>query len=514
MKILTQLKSVLAVLSAIPLFHFGATRISALPGELVWSHFIGDVIYASPAIGPDGTIVVGAQDGSVYAFNPDGSTKWIAAVTDDWIDASPTIGTDGTVYTASWDGILYALNGADGSLKWKGGTGGFIIASPAIGPQGSVYVGSNDGLLYAFSSDGTLRWTSETSGSFDPVNGAPVLNNEGTIVYFGTDSGTLMALDTADGTLQWRFAAADLHPPGPDESAEISSAPSIAADGTLYVTSENGYLYALDPDGGLRWDYKAADSIRSSVVIAEPGTLYFAAQDGYLYALDTEGLQLWESFIGDVFYSTPALDQEGRIIAGGYAGSEATGAASRITAFSPDGDLIWEFVFPGYHDSSPNIAPDGSIIFGSHDGILYKLAGMAGLMEHSWPRVQGNRWQTGRSEPGRIPELIDYFPGITFSQDGWSHVPWFGSGWIHDRRLPWIQHVDHGILFIDSPSSSGTWFYDSRLSDWLYGTAAAPNYFFRQASRAWLYHIPGTAIDSGRWFYDFASEEWFSDLDY
>jgi len=489
-----------------------ASGISADPGDVIWSQVIGEILFSAPAIAADGTVIIGAQDGSLYAFNPDGSFKWSSAISSDWIDASATISTNGTVYTASWDGSVYALNASDGSLEWTRETGGFIVASPAIGPDGTVYVGSNDGFMYAFSPDGAVLWATDSSGALEPVNGAPVLNEEGSSLYFGTDSGTLYAINTADGSLRWSFAAADLHPPGSDESAEISSSPSVSAGGVIYVTSENGYLYALSANGELLWHYRAAESIRSSVVISETSELYFAAQDGYLYALDSEGFQLWEAFVGDVFYSTPALDRDGNIIVGGYAGSEATGAASRIVALNPDGDVLWEFLFSEYHDSSPNIAPDGSILFGAHNGILYKLEGTAPLLDEGWPRVQGNRWNTGRHEPRRIPELIDFFPAITYSRDGWSYVPWFGSGWINDRGLPWIQHVDHGYLFLDTPSPFGAWAFDSRLNGWIYGPVSTPNYYFNYATQSWLYHIPGSTTNSGRWFYDFATEGWFSDL--
>ncbi|HPL00490.1 MAG TPA: PQQ-binding-like beta-propeller repeat protein, partial [Methanofastidiosum sp.] len=40
--------------------------------------FIGESIYASPAIGSDGTIYVGTypNNGQLYAIKPDGTLKW------------------------------------------------------------------------------------------------------------------------------------------------------------------------------------------------------------------------------------------------------------------------------------------------------------------------------------------------------------------------------------------------------------------------------------------------------
>lgn len=37
------------------------------------------------------------------------------------------------------------------------------------------------------------------------------------------------------------------------------SAPSISSDGTLFVGSNDGYLYALYADGNLKWKFKTGD---------------------------------------------------------------------------------------------------------------------------------------------------------------------------------------------------------------------------------------------------------------
>src|SRR5208337_243194 len=57
--------------------------------------------------------------------------------------SSPAIGSDGTVYIGSNDGKLYAVsnNGTSASTKWTYATGGPITSSPAIGSDGTVYIG-------------------------------------------------------------------------------------------------------------------------------------------------------------------------------------------------------------------------------------------------------------------------------------------------------------------------------------------------------------------------------------
>jgi outer membrane protein assembly factor BamB len=56
-------------------------------------------------------------------------------------------------------------------------------------------------------------------------------------------------------------------------------------EGTIYIGSNNNYLYALNPDGRLKWKFKTGDGIFSSPRISSDGTVYVGSWDGYLYAI-------------------------------------------------------------------------------------------------------------------------------------------------------------------------------------------------------------------------------------
>lgn len=500
-----------------------STQMEAAPGDPVtgWPQATDGIIFAAPAIGPQGEIVVGTEiellneegDGSVYSFNPDGSLRWKFETGSDYYESSPTIADDGTVYIGCWDNNLYALDGETGEQVWSSPfqTEGLIVASPAIGPDGTVYVGSYDGYLYAINPDGSQKWKYEPTLGFtfpvldlSPINGSPVVNSTGNIVYFGNDNGNLYAINTSNGSRNWVYMIEEI----PLDNG-VTSAPALAADGTVYACSENGFIYAIKSDGSLDWKFASTESMRSSPIVGSNGTIYCTSRDGYLYAIDAEGQGIWETFVGDVFYCTPALDSAGNIYIAAYKEIVDSQPWSAMVAVDPNGSILWEFDFPGYNDSSPNIAPDGSIYFGAHNGNLYRLEGGAPLAADGWPRLQGNRRQTGLNDDLFQMELIDYFPAIANSDMGWSQVPWFGSGWISEIGLPWILHDEHGYLYVQPAAVDSIWFWDTSLGEWCYSSDLQDDFLFRAEVGGWLFYSMEYSSTAARWFYDFGVPSWF-----
>ena len=151
-------------------------------GSLKWAFETGGGVVSSPAVGPDGTIYLGSNDGSLYAINPDGTLKWTFP-TKGAVHSRPAIGPDGTIYVGSWDHYLYAIN-PDGSSKWAFLTKGEINSSPFIGPDGTVYVGSWDHHLYAINPDGSLKWAFSTK---EAVLSSPAVGPDGTVYVASWD---------------------------------------------------------------------------------------------------------------------------------------------------------------------------------------------------------------------------------------------------------------------------------------------------------------------------------------
>ncbi len=160
-----------------------------------WAFETGGGVVSSPAVGPDGVIYIGSNDGYLYAIRPDGTLKW-KFETKGAVHSHPAIGADGTIYVGSWDHHLYAIN-PNGSLKWKFETQAEVNSSPTIGADGTIYVGSWDHHLYAVNPNGNLVWMFATK---DAVFSSPTIGPDGT-VYIASWDQHLYAIEDHPGAI-------------------------------------------------------------------------------------------------------------------------------------------------------------------------------------------------------------------------------------------------------------------------------------------------------------------------
>ncbi|GIP59888.1 MULTISPECIES: S-layer homology domain-containing protein [Paenibacillus] len=216
-----------------------------------------------------------------------------------------------------------------------------------------------------------MKWSFKTEGR---VRSSPAIAADGTI-YVGSDDGHLYAL-TASGEQKWKFAinGSDFGNPG------IYSSPSIGADGTIYVGGDDSYLYAIHPDGTLKWDLKIGSLVfvSPSPAIGADGTIYVATEDGTFHAISDDGdtgREKWSykiSAFWPMIKSSPVIAADGKIYVGDFEGI--------LYAFEPEQDAddvkpkwIFETKTGSAIRATPAIGDDGTIYLGSEDGNLYVL---------------------------------------------------------------------------------------------------------------------------------------------
>jgi len=66
----------------------------------------------------------------------------------------------------------------------------------------------------------------------------------------------------------------------------VDSSPAIGTEGTIFVGSRDRYVYAINPNGTLRWKFLTGGPISSSPAIGQGGsTIYVGSENGALYAI-------------------------------------------------------------------------------------------------------------------------------------------------------------------------------------------------------------------------------------
>src|SRR5579863_8420089 len=167
----------------------------------------------------------------------------------------------------SLTGVAAAAVPKNLKLLWTFDAGDSIESSAAI-VDGVVYVGSQSSDLIAVNlADGKLLWKYKVK---DGIGESSPSVHAGVVVV-GDLSGTVHAVNAKDGKALWTFAA----------QAEVKASPVIVDDKVI-VGSYDGNLYCLSlKDGKLLWQFKTNGPVNATASVAA-GVAYISGCDGML----------------------------------------------------------------------------------------------------------------------------------------------------------------------------------------------------------------------------------------
>jgi len=294
-------------------------------------------------------------------------------------------------------------------------------------------------------SSGQLKWSRLTGAD---IEASPVIGSDGT-VYIGSHDGKLYALDGDDGSVKWNFTL----------SSGVASAPAITDDGTIYVATLDGKVYALVDNGtsaSERWTAFQRGTVGleesyASPAIAVDSTIYVAGEDGLLYAIDPlDGSQKWNYDLGDWSDSCPAIGADGTVYIGAGGNLHAVSALGAGRAGFPvalDGVVV---------SSSPVIGSDSSIYVGT----VHTSTGLGFL--HAISPTGTEHWAFQAGGPIYSSPAIDGDLNLYFGSDDYKLYrvrPDGGQDWTFPTGS-WVDSspaVDSGgnIYF----GSNDGWFY-------------------------------------------------------
>jgi outer membrane protein assembly factor BamB len=356
------------------------------PAEMAWSFNLDAKTDSSPAIGPDGTIYVGDFKGKFLALNPEGSRKWEFSTGHGWnlgveIKSSPAIGADGTIYFGCRDNLFYALR-PDGKQKWAFKTGAWVDSSPAVAGDGSVCFGSWDHNFYCLDQQGSEKWRFQTGGAIDS---SPAIGDDG-VIYFGSHDKKFYAL-APDGRKKWEFAAGGqiISSPAVCSSAKAGETSAPPANSCVYFTSVNGWFYALNLDGRLRWRLHTGGCTQSSPVIGPQGTIYVGV-NRELWAISADGKKLWAHPTDLPVEAAPLVLSDDSVCFVSHGGW--------LFDVAPDGTRRWSLFLNVNGGASPVTGGPGILYAGKEPAFQAWRTGVQ-KAGSCWPKFRGNARNTG-----------------------------------------------------------------------------------------------------------------------
>jgi hypothetical protein len=209
-------------------------------------------------------------------------------------------------------------------------SGRLLISGSGFGAaQGSssVRIGAVTALVTHWSDTLITAYVPETT---------PTGNNEVEVIT-GSGSSNLaplaVTLRQPSGRVKWRFQA---------DAPYFFHRPAIGSDGTIIAHDASGFVYALSPEGGLKWIYPARTFASGPPSIGADGSVYLG-NSTTVTALNGDGTLKWvfTNPGGRSLAAGPTVGPDGKIYA-------YFNPVVGVYAFTPAGEIAWTY-------SSPNL---------------------------------------------------------------------------------------------------------------------------------------------------------------
>jgi outer membrane protein assembly factor BamB len=240
----------------------------------------------------DKRVFAAGYKGEVIAFDvANGHVIWHTRLKKTPFSGGPGVG-DGLVAVGTSEGEVVALEAATGKVRWRVRLNGEILAAPAISDR-AVAVRTVDGKLRALSpKDGHELWTQEQQVPRLSLRGTsrPVI--AGDVTLCGFDNGKVVAVNNADGSVQWEAVIQAPHGRTELERlVDVDSTPRVVGP-DVFTVSFQGRIARLNLENGQVWWQHDASSYRG--IALDDDALYIPMADGEVVAMrPRSGAEIW-----------------------------------------------------------------------------------------------------------------------------------------------------------------------------------------------------------------------------
>ncbi|MEZ4210455.1 MAG: PQQ-binding-like beta-propeller repeat protein [Patescibacteria group bacterium] len=375
-------------------------------------------------------------------------------------------------------------------------------ATGSSDPDGTIvrydYDFNGDQIWDAYDSPAQVAWTFQEPGNYASVVRVTDDDGEQSWTYINIEVGLGSSGGDASGPGDWAMFGRDPQhtsqsPFTGPQNATLAweyqlggnlfrSSPVMDQNGVIYIGCSDYYLYAINPDGSLKWRFLTGYVVYSTPAIGPDGTVYITDNDAQMYALNpNDGALIWQCYLGgsDII-SSPVIDTSGRIY---------IGTPSGLKAVSSSGTIEWSFQTNGNVQSSPAITPSGNLVFGTSNSRVYSVHPIG---FQNWVYVSETPGTSFESSPAINPNG-DIYIGAT-------------NGYLYavknDGNLDWKFATGGGLYSSPAIANDGTVYIGGSYDHYFYAINSDGTMRWRYQTNDRINSSPCIGLDGTVYFGD------------
>ena len=354
----------------------------------------------SPTIGEDSTLYIGSSDHHLYAIDSKGQLKWKFHAP---CEASslpsfspPAIDDAGIVYFGAGQNLYALYSDSKGLMKsaWPkyGKNKHNTFSEFGYQPNIPVAVVAAES-LFAVPGETVIL---DASGSYDPDLDPLTFHWR---CNKNTTGATIILLDSL--------------------SSRISvNIPDLIGDYRFSVMvndhSDGAAVKIVNVRVGLKWIFRVQNAICGSPALSDDGDIYFAANDHCLYALAPDGQLKWKKDVSFEGWFSPAVENDGDILL-------YSTKANALQAVSPKGELLWKTALYNFHNNStPAVDKHGNIYL----VLLNSLISIDDFGNNQWTKYLDYSTEYNSTVIDQDGNIVQATPGLLYLLDNRGNTIW------------------------------------------------------------------------------------------
>lgn len=210
----------------------------------------------------------------------DGSPQWTVELPQRQL-GGPIL-SDGSLFIAATGGptstsSVYAVDASDARANWSDTVDAFVFPAHLAAAEGTVYVAATNRVRTLDANSGSIQWEFEQPSDFEGDFWAPIVLDDGLVVFLLGDQQMRVYRLNLDGTTRWQtelFRTPSTHP--------------VVAGDRLVIPKDGADLRTLFlEDGSDDWQFITTDEITA-----------LTATDEYVYAVERDTIHVIDTVAG------------------------------------------------------------------------------------------------------------------------------------------------------------------------------------------------------------------------